>query len=129
MSNNYKLFWLEKWKKQNCKGQSEISLFFLFTKTFIHIFYALGYCKYLLLCRCLSLIPTSALPIPNVGDIWISRRQVSTLCRLEDCMRLQIKKVLLRQRHTEIILSEHFMKCSFRGISWNMKYSHEILLH
>ena len=30
--------------------------------------------------------------------------------------------------HCEIFLSEHFMKYSFRGISGNMKYFHEILL-
>ena len=30
--------------------------------------------------------------------------------------------------HCEIFLSEHFIKYSFRVISWNMKYFHEILL-
>ena len=30
--------------------------------------------------------------------------------------------------HCETFLSEHFMKYSFRDISWNMKYFHEIFL-
>ena len=30
--------------------------------------------------------------------------------------------------HYESFLSEHFMKYSFKGISWNMQYFHEILL-
>ena len=36
---------------------------------------------------------------------------------------------LLKARmHCETFLSEHFMKCSFKDISWNTKYFHGILL-
>ena len=39
------------------------------------------------------------------------------------------KSEFIRERiDCEIFLSEHFMKYSFRGTSWNMKYFHGILL-
>ena len=37
--------------------------------------------------------------------------------------RYYVKRDALKTRlHCQTFLSEHFMKCSFRGISWNMKY-------
>ena len=39
------------------------------------------------------------------------------------------KKALFKGRiHCEMFPSEHFIKYNFRGISWTMKYFHEILL-
>ena len=35
---------------------------------------------------------------------------------------------LMARIHCEAFLSEYFMKHSFKGISWNMKYFHEMLL-
>ena len=44
------------------------------------------------------------------------------------CRRIFVLEILKRRIHCEIFLSGHFMKYSFRIISWNMKYFHEILL-
>ena len=44
----------------------------------------------------------------------------------EAATRCSMKKVLKARIHCETFLSEYFMKYSFRGISWNMKYVHEI---
>ena len=41
---------------------------------------------------------------------------------------LQYSTFIKGRIHCEIFLSWHFMKYSFRVISWNMKYFHEILL-
>ena len=42
---------------------------------------------------------------------------------------VKVVATLLKGRiHCEIFLSRHFMKYSFRVISWNMKYFHDILL-
>ena len=41
---------------------------------------------------------------------------------------LRTTAILKTRIDYEIILLKHFMKYSFRGISWNAKYFHEILL-
>ena len=37
------------------------------------------------------------------------------------------RQIFIFYKSSQIILSDHFMKYNSKGISWNMKYFHEIL--
>ena len=60
-------------------------------------------------------------------------RLKKTICqRIASLARLtfvELRSALKARMHCETFLSGNFMKCSFRAISWNMKYFHEILFY